>query len=152
MSSRLVLIIPPHFNGKLARHAGFYKCQLQRGLSQLFSPSRRSEQTMQRVCKVAVICMKGRNASQNCQLSLRCSWFLSSLGKWKRRGKLTFVSNSVAMASEHSSGPAGLPPAVVRSLRGSCDQRRLGFHDGRDLKCRSATLASGKRLLGVSSL
>lgn len=64
MSSRLVLIIPPHFNGKPARHAGFYKCQLQRGLSQLFSPSGGSEQTMQRkhlcesLCKNVIICLK----------------------------------------------------------------------------------------------
>lgn len=61
MSSRLVLIIPPHFNGKPARHAGFYKCQLQKGLSQLFGPSGRSPANNARkdlcdaFCKIGII-------------------------------------------------------------------------------------------------
>lgn len=37
MSSRLVLIIPPHFNGKPARHASFTNASC-RVLSQLFNP------------------------------------------------------------------------------------------------------------------
>lgn len=77
MSSRHILIIPPHFNGKPARHAGFYKCQLQRGLSQLFGPSGRSlannaeKDLCDTVCKIGLICLIDwiKTAPQKCQIS-----------------------------------------------------------------------------------
>lgn len=66
---------------------------------------------------------------------------------------LMFAFNSVTGAVKTATGPVWVPPSLSfgEELGGSCDQG-LGFHDGRELKCRSATLASGKRVHGVGSL
>lgn len=63
-----------------------------------------------------------------------------------RTRALMFASHSVTGAVKTATSLG-----FGEELGGSCDQG-LGFHDGRELKCRSATLASGKRVRAVGSL
>lgn len=67
MSSRLILIIPPHFNGKPARHAGFTNASCRESLVSCLT-SGKSQQTGPRLCFRVCVIQFDRNA---CLMSLQ---------------------------------------------------------------------------------